>query len=82
VIGQKWAASEAGDVEVEHHLASTIAVLMTSKETAFTRTPRGSYSIACERAPRALHSAYTAWMSSTRILRKLLTRSGSRGVSR
>src|SRR5690349_14137539 len=30
----------------------------------------------------ALHSAYTASMSLTRILRKLLTRSGSRGVSR
>ena len=32
-------------------------------------------------APRALHSAYTAWMSVTRMLRKLLTRSGSPGES-
>ncbi len=32
-------------------------------------------------APRALHCAYTAWMSETRMLRKLLARSGSRGVS-
>ena len=33
-------------------------------------------------APRALHSAYTASMSLTRILRKLLTRSGSVGASK
>ena len=32
-------------------------------------------------APRALQSAYTAWMSETLMLRKLLARSGSCGVS-
>ena len=31
--------------------------------------------------PRALHSAYTPWMSATRMLRKLLARSGSGGGS-
>ncbi len=32
-------------------------------------------------APRALHSLWTAWMSATRMFKKLLTRSGSGGAS-